>query len=705
MKNVSTRRFINVIGIAIIYYFSARLGLALALGNTNASPVWPPSGFAFAAIILLGYRTWPGIFIGALAANIAVFMTNHAADIPTILTMSAFIAAGNTLEALAGHYLLNLFRSRQILYRSRDFTFFVLAALLMCTVSCSIGTTSLFFGKIVDVHAWKQVWFTWWMGDVSGIIVLTPVLLSCFYSFRRGINLKMIPRFLIIFSLLIVSCEAIFMGWMNFIPGNTAAYLLLVVMAWCVFSIEQWQSSFMVLLVAALSIWNTLQGNGPFVSVSQNESLLSLQMFLCVSAITMMFLSTSVNQRRRTEERLQFVNLKLEKAKKQLEETMKVKENFLASMSHEIRTPMNAIVGFTELLEETGLDSEQQQYVGAVKRSGENLLVIINDILDFSKLRSGKIVFEQTAMRLSLIMASVKSLMQPKASQKGVQFSVHIDSNVPDELLGDPTRLSQILINLIDNAIKFTEEGNVEVFVRMIESEARMVSLQFEVRDNGIGIPPDKIEKVFDGFTQASNETTRKYGGTGLGLAIVKELVELQNGTISLQSKLNSGSVFQFTLTFRKDPHHHHAKDAVDSYESDQLLKGKRILLVEDNELNQLLLRKILDDLACNVQMTDNGDDAIIRAKENDFDLILMDIQLPGMDGFETTKWIRKKSAGIRSQVPILAVTAHAMIGQEQRCLQAGMNGYISKPFSKKALYRKMIEAMFDSQRIVRRKV
>jgi signal transduction histidine kinase/CheY-like chemotaxis protein len=689
LQNNLLKRILKISIVAVIYYVSARFGLMLALGNTNASPVWPPSGFAFAAVLILGVDVWPGIMLGAFLANVVVFSTNKAADAQTIFLMASFIAIGNTLEALAGHYLLNLFHSRKLLAQTRDFTYFILTTLLMCAVSCSVGTNTLYTAHLISLHDYKTVWFTWWMGDVSGIIVLTPVFLSLWNSFGEKIKIAPPWKFFFIVVVLAIYLYAVFNNQLDIIPNKATIFLLLILLTWCVFVMEQWQSSLIVVLVSSFSIWDTLQGKGPFISATQNESLLCLQIFLCVCAIMMMFLSTTIMERRESEERLQNMNNNLEKARKQLEESMAVKEQFLANMSHEIRTPMNAIVGFTELLQQTELNEEQQQYVDAVRSSGQNLLVIINDILDFSKIQSGKINLETTSMNLRVMMETVMAMMHPKASGKKINLSFYIQENIPALLLGDPIRLSQVLINLIDNGIKFTEEGEVRISVYLISENEKTVKLKFEIRDTGIGIPEDKLSSIFDGFTQASNETTRKYGGTGLGLAISKQLIELQNGSLQVESEINTGSIFTFNITFEKNVLSAKEKNhAVQQFYTS--LTGIHILLVEDNELNQMLVQKMMNEVKCKVEVAENGRVAIQKIEKTFFDIILMDIGLPGIDGYEVTQHIRNKLSPPQSAIPIIAVTAHALKGEEEKCLSAGMNGYISKPFNKEELFEKI---------------
>lgn len=385
----------------------------------------------------------------------------------------------------------------------------------------------------------------------------------------------------------------------------------------------------------------------------------------------------------------------LHKAKQEVEKSLKVKEQFLANMSHEIRTPMNAIIGFTNLLLKTELKPENKQYLNAIKISGENLLVIINDILDFSKLELGKIMIESIPFKITQLTSTVIDLMLPKAIEKNIKISSAIDENIPETLLGDPTRLNQILINLVGNAIKFTEEGGVKINISLINETKEDVGVHFSVIDTGIGIPPESIEKIFEGFTQASNDTTRKYGGTGLGLTITKQLIELQGGAISVVSKINNGSTFSFSLKFKRNDIKNPGNSEEEEDQKEKFLLEKvRVLLVEDNLFNQMLAEKVLENWHCAVEIAENGLIAVQKVESNQFDVILMDIQLPEMDGYQATSYIRNKMAAPKCNVPIIAMTAHAFAEEIEKCHRFGMDDYISKPFDENKLYEKILKVL-----------
>ncbi|HEX4887963.1 MAG TPA: PAS domain S-box protein [Luteibaculaceae bacterium] len=386
--------------------------------------------------------------------------------------------------------------------------------------------------------------------------------------------------------------------------------------------------------------------------------------------------------------------LRLERERQQqkvMQETLRVKDQFMANMSHEIRTPMNAIIGFTDLLDKSGLSDTQLEYVEAIKSSGKNLLTIVNDILDLSKIHNGKIVFERSPVSVEDVCKNIAVIFEPKAKAKGLKLNTLLDPNDRIVVWGDQVRLSQILINLLGNALKFTEQGGVSFGYRVVSKTNEEVTLEFVVEDTGIGIETNLLDRVFDRFTQANTETNRLYGGTGLGLSIVKGLIEALNGSIQVSSEKGKGTRFSFKLTFEKYPEDGHASMDHSEPESQQPkdyhIAGKRILLVEDNKLNQRLALTLLKQAGCLVELAENGEEAVAWLKKARFDLVLMDMQMPIMDGYTAVGVIRND---LKMDVPIIAMTAHAMAGERDKCIGLGMNEYVSKPFTKDDLFQKM---------------
>jgi signal transduction histidine kinase len=376
-------------------------------------------------------------------------------------------------------------------------------------------------------------------------------------------------------------------------------------------------------------------------------------------------------------------------AKQKAEEATRLKEAFLANMSHEIRTPMNAIIGFSDILSKRELGAQEKEYVRTIKTAGENLLTIINDILDISKIEAGMMAFEEHIFSVKELFISLNVMLMGKAQEKNLDLVFKFNEDVPENLLGDPTRLTQIIINLAGNAIKFTQEGKVEVDVKMLSNDDETVLLEFTVTDTGIGIPPDKLTHIFERFRQAEAHTTRKYGGTGLGLSIAKQLVELQGGTLSVASEFKQGSVFTFCIPYKKSVKVLHAVNVIEKKYSMEELSKLNILLVEDNKLNVMLILSLFSEHNLKVEVAENGSVGIEKLNATPFDIILMDMEMPVMNGYEAATIIRRE---MKNNVPIIAMTAHAMSGERERCLSLGMNDYLSKPINAALLFDKIYE-------------
>jgi signal transduction histidine kinase/CheY-like chemotaxis protein/HPt (histidine-containing phosphotransfer) domain-containing protein len=376
---------------------------------------------------------------------------------------------------------------------------------------------------------------------------------------------------------------------------------------------------------------------------------------------------------------------RLDVSEKTAREALQVKENFLANMSHEIRTPLNSILGFTNLLTKKQLDADSTEFVVSIQSAGENLLAIVNDILDLSKIDAGMMRIVVNPFSVRGLLHSIETLFGEKVKEKGLTLTSRIDPEIPDTLIGDATRLTQIMVNLIGNALKFSDQGVISIDVQAEKISQEMINLRFTVTDRGIGIGKEKLESIFERFSQAEDSITRNYGGTGLGLSIVKKLITMQNGEIQVASQAGKGTSFKFFIPYQIAPEQITAETDPDlNILKNSMNLSVKILVVDDNAMNQSLMKHLLTQWNTSFDIVSNGISAIENLKQNNYDLVLMDIQMPEMDGYTAAGIIRER---LGLQIPIIAMTAHAMAGEREKSLSHGMKEYISKPINERDLF------------------
>ncbi|MCK6550044.1 ATP-binding protein, partial [Myxococcota bacterium] len=367
----------------------------------------------------------------------------------------------------------------------------------------------------------------------------------------------------------------------------------------------------------------------------------------------------------------------------------RAKSEFVANMSHEVRTPMNGILGMVELMLRTALSTRQREYARTIQRSAEALLAVLDDILDFSKIEAGKMSIDPQPFDLGLAIEDVAELFMPRIEEKGLQLVVKCDPTLPPRVVGDPARIRQVITNLVGNAVKFTERGKVTLSLVCIDHTARGARVMVSVSDTGIGIPRDRLDAIFERFTQADSSTTRRYGGAGLGLTISRRLVELMGGEIGVESDIGRGSTFWFKLLLPvPEAQASGASDAAEPVIPQSLGRPLRVLVVEDNDVNRVVAMQLLAELGCLCDVATNGEAAIQLTERTSYDVVFMDCQMPGLDGFEATARIRQREAEAGGHLPIVALTANAMAGARERCTAAGMDDYLAKPVTLTTLGR-----------------
>ncbi|WP_026899165.1 response regulator [Daejeonella oryzae] len=414
----------------------------------------------------------------------------------------------------------------------------------------------------------------------------------------------------------------------------------------------------------------------PYVTIAKIDSLITI-------------VKTQREIKKKNSE-LEIFQKQLIAAKELAEREKRIKENFLANMSHEIRTPIGGIIGLTHLLKKTDLNSEQSDMVDLLDVSSKSLLGVINDILDISKIEAGKFKIVRSQIDLNELCKSVTGLMKYRAIEKGIELTLHVDPAIPKLILADSLRLNQILMNLLSNAIKFTEAGNVDLSVMLLDKKQDTVDLKFLVSDTGIGIAPNHVNNVFNSFEQADEDTARKFGGTGLGLSIVKKMVELKGGTLSLTTELNKGSTFSFSNTYQFV--NQELSESTPSENYIPMLENLFVLVAEDNKINQFMITKMLKNWGVNVEVVDNGSKAVESLRNNNYDVILMDMHMPVMNGLEATVKIRSEFEEPKRNTPIISLSAAVMEDEQQAAMDAGVNDVLTKPFDPDVLRQKIIQ-------------
>lgn len=700
------RTFWQVVLLAIAYFSVSRVAVSVSSLPGGTTPIWPGAGLNLAAILLLGYRVWLGAFLGEFI---------HTLSLQQGLTTAGFLvslsaAIGNISETLLAAYLIRrVIKDRPLFGRVRDaFYFVVLAALISPLASATIGVTGLCLVGKAPWTAYAEIWRTVWIGDAVGILVLTPVPLlwsKGWRELRQLLQRRWVEGVVFLF-LTVVICH------LTFGKGYPVEYILLPLLTWAVFRFKQLAAALLLVIVSTIAIVATTHGFGPFVRGNLNQSLIFLQSFVGVFAVTTFILSAVISENERA-------NARLKKANAELQKLDQLKNEFLANTSHELRTPLNGIIGIAESLIDgaTGeLPQATRSNLALVVSSGRRLSNLVNDILDFSQLRHKTLELQLKPVDLHSITEVVLTLSRPLIGNKNLQLINAIPTDL-QPAQADENRLQQILHNLVGNAIKFTPSGTVEVKAKLVMGNEQSSILhppfpilhsqiQITICDTGIGIPEDKLDRIFESFEQAEGSTSREYGGTGLGLAITKKLVELHQGEIKVESTIGQGSQFTFTLPISQsqvDPIPQLAviqEPIIHSSLETQLTttnppvttnnsQAIKILIVDDEAVNRQVLVNHLSLHNYEIIQATNGEEAL-AVIENGLkpDLILLDVMMPRMTGYEVTQRLRQRF--LPTEVPILLLTAKTQLTDLVCGLEVGANDYLTKPISKDELLARL---------------
>lgn len=623
------------------------------------------------------------------------------------------IAAASTLQAvLAARWLHKRLNTKEIVGHPRDAVLFMVIATICCTIAPTVGVFTNCLSGYVPWQAFAYSWITWWAGDIGGVLVYTPV----FLTWRRWPSFFLDTKHKLEFALFLVTlclaCHSL-LGTSPFAHNHyPLAHALFPFLLWGAGRFGICGVTIMIPIVELFSILGLQHGSGPFVFDNQNKSLLLLAAFMatlsfvgltfaCVLTQWKSYQLRLENAAQELEDKVATRTAELEHANQQLQvardlavEASNIKSAFVANISHELSTPLSGILGLNELLLEQENDSETQSLLNSMYQSGQALLQVVNDVLDISKIEAGKVKLDYEPFNPVFLVQDCAKLLTPTASCKGLAFEVSLDQHLPPFVYGDQARLRQVLLNLISNAIKFTENGRVAVRVAVDRQDERTAILEFAVTDTGIGIAQHEKEVLFLPFSQVDGSSTRRFGGTGLGLAISKRFVHLMNGEIGVDSNKGTGSRFWFKVPFDKKsviganpaPTGTGARLLIEPIAA-SLACARKVLLVEDNVvLSELTLRQ-LSRLGIEGTCVGTGKEAIDKAVSGKFSVILMDINLPDLSGYESTVAIRSIEQRAKSTpATIIAMTAGAMEGDREKALACGMNDYLAKPVSTEQL-------------------
>jgi len=647
--------------LALIYLVVGKLALNLAFVNASASPVWPPAGIALAALLVLGFRVWPAIFVGAFLVNFWTTLN---------ISTSLGIASGNTLEAICGAWLVNRFAGgMQVFDRPQNVFKFALAALISTTIAPTFGVSSLEIGGFAQWSNYWPIWLTWWLGDASGILVVAPLLiLWSVTASRRNWNRAQAVEVTILLLLLVALAETVFGGWFPISARNyPISFICGPIVIWTAFRFTPRETATGIFVLSAIAIWGTLHGFGPFILQTENQSLLMLQSWTAALTITAMAIAAAIAERNRAQ-------IAIEQQKDAVEAANRTKDNFLAMLSHELRTPLTPVMAALDTLDANGLGStESKNSLAMIRRNVELESQLIDDLLDLTRIAKDKLQLRFGPLDAHEVINSVVEICRPEGQARNLKLHLNLRAGA-HHISGDASKFQQIVWNLLKNAIKFTAD-NGEITISSSNPETQLLAIA--VHDTGIGIEPEIMNRIFDPFEQGEHAFQRRYGGLGLGLAISKSLAQAHGGTLIARSEgRDRGSTFILTMKTVPPPPRI-MKLTAPVPESRPL----RILLVDDHLDTCTALERLLVRRGHLVAAAHNVRSAMETAARNSFDLLISDIALPDGTGTELMTYLRAIS-----RIPGIAISGFGMNGDIEKSIEAGFAEHLVKPVKMESL-------------------
>jgi len=663
--------------LALAYFLVARLCQSLAIPPGNITPVWLPSGIIFAAMLLRGYYLWPGIFLGAFIGNVWAYISFDEVD---VLIRSATSAAlngfGDSLCAYIGaRALRDQLESGEPFINVKCVLIFILFAVMLGSlVSAVFGVGGLTIFGFIPVIDFPSAFVTWWTGDAVGVLIIGSLALAFRLPSDPLLHLKT-PRiceqlsYIAVFSTVIFSAlyiqDSSWLGSMLFVT--------LPILVWSSLRLGLRYTFLSGAVISLFSVVVSVTLDPSSTPMSPNHRLISLQIFVATIIVTIMLMSAIVYQ-------WAYAYGELLNAKGIAESANEFKSNFLSAISHELRTPMNGIVGFSDLISQTSLNTTQRKYISRIDSSARHIMSLVNELLDLAKAESGNFEIQSTSFSPKLLADEMLEQFLYLSENKSLLFKADVAVNVPEYVLGDDKRIHQLLVNLLSNAFKFTNSGEIVLSISKEENN----NIRFAVKDSGLGIDDSEKSHIFIPFSQAKHNQSH-HGGTGLGLHICKQLVEAMGGEIGLESEPGKGSCFWFTLSMEESDASAIIKKKSISIQNFPPL-NLSILAVDDNPVNRQLVKALLNKFDCQVATAVDGQVACDMAELVKYDVILMDCMMPVMDGYEAADNIIKSNS-INKHTPIIAFTADALEKNIEKCREYGMEDVATKPINSKALY------------------